>query len=343
MPTKLSKNKLAFQREQKRLSGIVKREIKQKHITGDLYENIPAMPSVVTKKRLQEIQRMTRSDVLKGAKIFNPKWNEWEEYKVPKSRPRNIEKIKPLKSQKELHKIRSEAAKKAAETRAYYRSDEYAERLLREFGIYENELEVEAKVIFEDYKRKNIDRNELLDKYKDLYYEQNAIERREQLRYEEPEEDEETEEPEVVEIELPEEDEEIEEPEEYTEPEKPNYTDDYDDYDIPEGVQQIIDYIRDQARYAENTHLADLIVRILDETIEREGIEDVSDRLDSQGADIYALIDVVMYDSNGQDVFMNTEALIDAITGNGFAYAEEIHAAMYTDIGSRSRWSTWRD
>ena len=335
MPTKLSKNKLAFQREQKRLSGIVKREIKQKHITGDLYENIPKMPSVVTKKRLQAIQRMTRSDVLKGAKIFNPKWNEWEEYKVPKSRPRNIEKIKPLKTAKELHKIRSEAAKKAAQTRAYNRSEQFAEDLIRKYDISDKDLKEYAKRLIEDYQNGKFNKGALNEELEDIFDEQEY--RRNDY------EDEETEEPEIEEIEEPEEDEETEEHEDYTEPDKPNYSDDYDDYDIPEGAQQIIDYIRDQARYAENTHLADLIVRILDETIEREGIEDVSDRLESQGADVYALIDVVMYDSNGQELFMNTEALIDAITGNGFAYAEEIHAAMYTDIGSRSRWSTWRD
>lgn len=335
MLKKLSKNKLAFQREQKRLSGIVKREIKQKHITGDLYENIPTMPSVVTKKRLQEIQRMTRSDVLKGAKIFNPKLNEWEEYKVPKSRPRNIEKIKPLKTAKELKKIRSEAAKKAAETRAYNRSEQFAEDLIRQHSIFDKDLKDYAKILIEHYQKGEFKKADLNEQLEDIFEEQEYR----RNGYEE----EETEEPEVEEIEEPKEDEEIEEPDDYTDSEKPNYSDDYDDYDIPEGAQQIIDYIRDQARYAENTHLADLIVRILDETIEREGIEDVSDRLESQGADVYALIDVVMYDSNAQNVFMNTEALIDAITGNGFAYAEEIHAAMYTDIGSRSRWSTWRD
>lgn len=361
---RLTPNRRAFEREQKRLQRIISTEVKHKQILAvEAYEAIPKMPMIVTKKKLQEIQRITRSDILSKAEVFNPETGEWEQYQIPKSRPRNIAAIQPLKTEREIRKIRKQAAKQAAKTRAYHRSPEYREerreairrKARTEYGIYDKYLIEELEEASDKILSREMTEDELLDllnrkqrEQEELDYFQWEVE--EELR----EEEERQRQKELDEYEQSLEDSvrEVEEPDDepFEEPDEEEDTEEYDDfgspspedYDIPQFGQQAIEYIRSQAQYANNKYVAALIVQILDETIEREGYEDVVDRLTSK-PEVFMLVDFVyMAQSKDDSYFYNVQALIECITGDSFGYEADVYDAMNRDTENTGYFNSWR-
>lgn len=317
---KISPNKASFMREQKRLERIIRKESKSVPFVGDPFKAIPKMPKVVTQKRLQEIQTLTRSELLARTETVDIETGEVIPYIVPKSRARKVSSIKPLKSQRELSKIRSEAAKKGAKTKR----ERWAHNLTDRYDIKDKDIQDTVDCLVDEYKEKGITKAELeksLDELLDLQSEQ------EQYTPDEP-----IDEQDLTPIE--------EEPE-------PDYPDqDYTpepDYDnIPSDVSQPIEYIKAMASYAENAACAKLITDVLNTTIEQEGYEEVSERISSSGADIMSLFDIIMYSSDQEEIFINMEAILDAITGDGFAYAYEIQGAMESDASNAGYYRYYR-
>lgn len=319
---KISPNKASFMREQKRLERIIRKELKSVPFVGEPFSAIPKMPKRITQKRLQEIQTMTRSELLARTETIDFETGQVIPYIVPKSRPRKVTSIKPLKSQRELSKIRSEAAQKGAKTKR----ERWAENLVDKYDIKDKDVSDTVDYLVDEYKEKGITREELKNSLDELLGAQ---------------EQEQTDEYDVTQFDNG------SEPDyndygDYEKEPEPDYND-YGDYDnIPSDVSQPIEYIKAMSSYAENAACAKLITDVLNTAIEQEGYEQVSERISSAGADIMSLFDVVMYSSDQEEIFINMEAILDAITGDGFAYAYEIQEAMESDASNSGYYKYYR-
>lgn len=116
MPTKKTKNQLAFEREVKRLTRFVKQAERQ----GVYFPESPvpaAMPKRITKKQLEKLQMTTRADVQSRGYIVDYETGEAEAFKPAPSRKRYLSQIKPLQTAREKQKTRKQAAAKAVETK----------------------------------------------------------------------------------------------------------------------------------------------------------------------------------------------------------------------------------
>lgn len=114
MPKK-TKNRLAFEREVKRLSRFVKQAEQQGVYFPD--NTVPAIPKRITKKALEKIQLTTRADIQSKGFIVDYETGEAEAFKPAPSKKRYLSQIKPLQTAREKQKTRKQAAAKAAETK----------------------------------------------------------------------------------------------------------------------------------------------------------------------------------------------------------------------------------
>lgn len=114
MPKK-TKNRLAFEREVKRLSRFVKQAEKQGVYFPD--EVVPAIPKRITKKALEKIQLTTRADVQSKGYVVDYETGEAESFTPAPSKKRYLSQIKPLQTTREKQKSRKQAAAKAVVTK----------------------------------------------------------------------------------------------------------------------------------------------------------------------------------------------------------------------------------
>lgn len=114
MPKK-TKNRIAFEREIKRLTRFVKQAEKQGVYFPD--DAVPAIPKRITKKALEKIQLTTRADVQSKGYAVDYETGEAESYKPAPSKKRYLSQIKPLQTAREKQKSRKQAAAKAVETK----------------------------------------------------------------------------------------------------------------------------------------------------------------------------------------------------------------------------------
>ena len=142
-PRKPSPNAQAFEREVKRLQRLIK--IAENKGIVFISSPIPEKPAVVTRKRLNLIHSITKSDIESKGYTLDKETGELQNYVPPKkSKPRpklhyatysygsHLSALyKPKLSEEELHKVRSEAAKKVAQVRKEREANdpEYAERM----------------------------------------------------------------------------------------------------------------------------------------------------------------------------------------------------------------------
>ena len=145
-PRKPSVNNQLFEKEVKRLQRLVK--IAEKKGIVFIRSPIPQKPDKVTRKKLTEISTITATDIQSKGYTVDAETGELTPYKPPKqSKPRRVSaptyqpdinspriptaKIKQPLTPEELHQIRSEAAKKAAATRAKREAEDpaYRERM----------------------------------------------------------------------------------------------------------------------------------------------------------------------------------------------------------------------
>lgn len=116
MPTKKTKNQLAFEREVKRLTRFVKQAERQ----GVYFPEPPVpagMPKRITKKQLEKLQLTTRADIQSRGYVVDYETGEAEAFKPAPSKKRYLSQIKPLQTAREKQKTRKQAAAKAAETK----------------------------------------------------------------------------------------------------------------------------------------------------------------------------------------------------------------------------------
>lgn len=142
-PRKPTPNAQAFEREVKRLQRLVK--IAENKGIVFISSPIPEKPAVVTRKRLNLIHSITKSDIESKGYTLDKETGELQNYVPPKkSKPRtkllypthsygshSSALYKPKLSEEELHKVRSEAAKKSAQARKEREANdpEYAKRM----------------------------------------------------------------------------------------------------------------------------------------------------------------------------------------------------------------------
>lgn len=116
MPTKKTKNQIAFEREVKRLTRFVKQAERQ----GIYFPDPPVpevMPKRITKKALQKLQLTTRADVQARGYVVDYETGEVEGFKPAPSKKRYLSQIKPLMSEREKQKARKQAKAKELTTK----------------------------------------------------------------------------------------------------------------------------------------------------------------------------------------------------------------------------------
>lgn len=116
MPTKKTKNQLAFEREVKRLTRFVKQIERQ----GVYFPEPPvpaSMPKRITKKQLEKLQLTTRADIQARGYVVDYDTGEAEAFKPAPSKKRYLSQIKPLKSEREKQKARKQAKAKELTTK----------------------------------------------------------------------------------------------------------------------------------------------------------------------------------------------------------------------------------
>lgn len=116
MPTKKTKNQIAFEREVKRLTRFVQQAERQ----GVYFPEPPVpavMPKRITKKALQKLQLTTRADIQSRGYVVDYESGEVEAFKPAPSKKRYLSQIKPLMSEREKQKARKQAKAKELTTK----------------------------------------------------------------------------------------------------------------------------------------------------------------------------------------------------------------------------------
>lgn len=151
MPSKKTKNQIAYEREVKRLTRFVKQAERQ----GIYFPEppIPAvMPKRITKKALQKLQLTTRADIQSRGYVVDYETGEAEGFKPAPSKKRYLSQIKPLKSEREKQKARKQAKAKELTTKRVnaimkkWRIPKSAEKEIRKLVTSEDYTEEEKEV-----------------------------------------------------------------------------------------------------------------------------------------------------------------------------------------------------
>lgn len=252
MPTKKTKNQIAFEREVKRLTRFVKQAEKQ----GVYFPEPPVpavMPKRVTKKALQRLQLMTKSEVQSKGYIIDTATGEVrEEYKPAPSKKRYLSQIKPLMTEREKIQARKQAKAKELTTKR-------VNAIMKQWKIPKSAEKVIRKLVLsEDYSED--EKTSILRKIAKFY---NPHEFEEGFRWELPEAEPEEEKPIKT-----------RRPVEYDEDEEAEFFDvpSPDDFDVPaaDGYEITLERLKDMLNMGNNPNTAAVINDLIDEQIERE-------------------------------------------------------------------------
>ena len=303
-PRKPSSNAQAFEREVKRLQRLVK--IAENKGIVFISSPIPEKPDVVTRKKLNLIQSITKSDIESKGYTLDKETGELQNYVPPKqskartTSPRSYTAHstaphiptppKPKLSEEELHKVRSESAKKAAQTRKQREATdvEYAKRMQEQ-------------------------RRKALEKAREA-----KRKKREQEQQELPKPQ--------TEPEPEEEEPQIDEPQE-----EPDYTPDYSE--LPSQGDAILANVRAELSGAVNSHIAQYLLDLLEDEIDANGEDVVIERLATASERAIEMANGASYASDSDDVANCAYSLADLITGGdiGGFMAEEIEQLAFED------------
>ena len=333
-PRKPSSNAQAFEREVKRLQRLVK--IAENKGIVFISSPIPEKPDVVTRKKLNLIQSITKSDIESKGYTLDKETGELQNYVPPKkSRARttlprtykahstasHISKPpKPKLSEEELHRVRSESAKKAAQTRKEREATdvEYAKRMqdqrrkalekARETRRRREQEDLEYKKRMDDIRRKS------LEKAREV--------KRNKREKEQQEHQKQNAEPEIT----------IDETEPGEEPQKEqDYTPDYSE--LPSQGDAILANVRSELSGAVNSHIAQYLLDLLEDEIDSNGEAVVIERLAASSERAIEMANGASYASDSDDVANCAYSLADLITGGdiGAFMAEEIEELAFED------------
>ena len=365
-PRKPSSNAQAFEREVKRLQRLVK--IAENKGIVFISSPIPEKPDAVTRKKLNLIQSITKSDIESKGYTLDKETGELQNYVPPKksksritsprsytahsTAPRIPTPHKPKLSEEELHKVRSESAKKAAQIRKEREATdvEYAKRMqeqrrkalekAREARKWEQEHPEEAHLQRSKAAKKAAETRRIREQ-EDAEYKKRmdeirrkALEKaREAKRKKREQEQQELPKPQT-EPEIP-----IEEPEPEEEPqideplEVPGYP------ELPSQGDAILANVRAELSGAVNSHIAQYLLDLLEDEIDANGEDVVIERLATASERAIEMANGASYASDSDDVANCAYSLADLITGGdiGGFMAEEIEQLAFEDRPYRRR------
>lgn len=249
MPTKKTKNQIAFEREVKRLTRFVKQAERQ----GIYFPEPPVpavMPKRITKKALQKLQLTTRADVQARGYVVDYESGEAEAFKPAPSKKRYLSQIKPLMSEREKQKSRKQAKAKELTTKR-------VNSVMKQWKIPKSaEKEIRKLITSEDYTEE--EKEAFIRKISKFYN-----------PYEPPED---------VSTELPEPEPEEEKPKKtrrpvtYDDDEEPEYFDvpEPDDFDATpaDGYKVVLDRLKSMLTGGKNSETKKVVSDALDDAIE---------------------------------------------------------------------------
>lgn len=358
-PRKPSPNAQAFEREVKRLQRLVK--IAENKGIVFISSPIPEKPDIVTRKKLNLIKSLTKSDIESKGYTLDKETGELQNYVSPKkskvrktsspsytphsTAPRIPTHFNTKLSDEELHKVRSESAKKAAQTRKEREASdvEYAKRVQEQRRKalekarearrkWEQEYPKEAhaqrsraaKKAAETRKKheqedaeykKRMDeiRRKSLEKAREAKRKKREKEQNEQPKQEEPENF-------------------VDEQESKEEPQREqDYTPDYSE--LPTQGHAILSNIRSELSGAVNSHIAQYLLDLLEDETDVNGEDAVIERLATAPERAIEMANGASYASDSDDVANCAYSLADLITAGdivGFM-AEEIEELAFED------------
>lgn len=353
-PRKPSSNAQAFEREVKRLQRLVK--IAENKGIVFISSPIPEKPDVVTRKKLNLIQSITKSDIESKGYTLDKETGELQNYVPPKqskartTAPRSYTPHstaphiptppKPKLSDEELHKVRSESVKKAAQTRKKREATdvEYAKRVQEQRRKalekarearrkWEQEHPEEAhaqrskaaKKAAETRRRREQEDAEYKKRMDDIR--KKALEKAREAKRKKREQEQQEQPKPQTEPEIP-----IEEP-----PEEPDYTPVYSE--LPSQGDAILANVRAELSGAVNAHIAQYLLDLLEDEIDANGEDVVIELLATAPERAIEMANGASYASDSDDVANCAYSLADLITGGdiGGFMAEEIEQLAFED------------
>ena len=249
MPTKKTKNQIAFEREVKRLTRFVKLAERQ----GIYFPEPPVpavMPKRITKKALQKLQLTTRADIQSLGYVVDYESGEAEAFKPAPSKKRYLSQIKPLMSEREKQKSRKQAKTKELTTKR-------VNAALKKWKLPKSVFNDVRKIIVSE-KYTEEEKEDFLRKYYKFY---NPYDPLEDVRPELPEPEPEEEKPKKA-----------RRPVTYDDEEEPEY------FDVPEpedfeatpadGYKVVLDRLKSMLTGGKNSETKQVVSDALDEAIE---------------------------------------------------------------------------
>lgn len=249
MPTKKTKNQIAFEREVKRLTRFVKQAERQ----GVYFPEPPVpavMPKRITKKALQKLQLTTRADIQARGYVVDYESGEAEAFKPAPSKKRYLSQIKPLMSEREKQKARKQAKAKELITKR-------VNAVMTKWKIPKSvEKEIRKLVTSEDYTEE--EKESFLRKISKFY---NPYEPPEDVSWELPVPEPEEEKPKKT-----------RRPVTYDDDEEPEYFDvpEPEDFDATpaDGYKVVIDRLKSMLTGGKNSETKKVVSDALDDAIE---------------------------------------------------------------------------
>ncbi len=259
MPTKKTKNQLAFEREVKRLTRFVKQAERQ----GVYFPEPPlpaAMPKRITKKQLEKLQLTTRADIQSRGYVVDYETGEAEAFTPAPSKKRYVSQIKPLQTPRERQKARKQAAAKAAETKR-------VNAILAQWKIPKS-AEKEIRKILQSAEYTEEEKQSFIRKISKFYNTYTPVEE----PTPEPEPEQPEEEPKKI----------TRRPVVYDDDEEPVFFDvpSPDDFDVEptDGYKIIIDRLKSMLTVGKNSDTQKLVSEVLDEAIDNTEGETEEDK-----------------------------------------------------------------
>ena len=351
-PRKPSSNAQAFEREVKRLQRLVK--IAENKGIVFISSPIPEKPDVVTRKKLNLIQSITKSDIESKGYTLDKETGELQNYVPPKKSKARTTSPRPYKphstvphiptppnpklSEEELHKVRSESAKKAAQTRKQREATdvEYAKRMHEQRRkSLEKAREARRKWEQEHPEEAHAQRSKAAKKaaetrrrreQEDAEYKKRMDEIRRKALEKAREAKQNKREQEQQEQPKPQ-----TEPEEEPQIDEPLEVPDYPE--LPSQGDAILANVRAELSGAVNSHIAQYLLDLLEDEIDANGEDVVIERLATAPERAIEMANGASYASDSDDIANCAYSLADLITGGdiGGFMAEEIEQLAFED------------
>lgn len=352
-PRKPSSNAQAFEREVKRLQRLVK--IAENKGIVFISSPIPEKPDVVTRKKLNLIKSITKSDIESKGYTLDKETGELQNYVPPKqskarttssrsykshsTAPHIPTSPKPKLSEEELHKVRSESAKKAAQTRREREATdvEYAKRMQEQRRkALEKAREARRKWEQEHPEEAHAQRSKAAKKaaetrrrreQEDVEYKKRmdeirrkALEKAREAKRNKSEQEQQEQPKRQTGPEIPIEEQEPEEKEPQIE-------------ELPSQGEVILANVRAELSGAVNAHIAQYLLDLLEDEIDSNSEDVVIERLANAPERAIEMANGASYASDSDDVANCAYSLADLITGGdiGGFIAEEIEQLAFED------------